>query len=235
MLVRDDDARRRSRRPSRAIRCGPRRGRASNQRKLSSGCGAAGRPARRRCSRRRVRSSRRRRRSACAALARRASSAPAVTGMRKRRGEEAAASERRLDFEISDRHEYSRYKLKGILSILNSDRKKPSRLWSSWTTAGPGREVGPARDVARSSRDSVHQLLLPLVRSGWVAAGRGRNGGYRRDARRARGDGPRGRLALRAGRGASPAPRTPRAAVPSATSTSRPSDATGMSLLRHGR
>ncbi len=29
------------------------------------------------------------------------------------------------------------------------------------------------------SRDSVHQLLLPLVRSGWVAAGRGRNGGYR--------------------------------------------------------
>ncbi len=29
------------------------------------------------------------------------------------------------------------------------------------------------------SRDSVHQLLLPLVRSGWVAAGRGRLGGYR--------------------------------------------------------
>ncbi len=29
------------------------------------------------------------------------------------------------------------------------------------------------------SRDSVHQLLLPLVRNGWVAAGRGRNGGYR--------------------------------------------------------
>ena len=29
------------------------------------------------------------------------------------------------------------------------------------------------------SRDSVHQLLLPLVRSGLVAAGRGRNGGYR--------------------------------------------------------
>jgi DNA-binding IscR family transcriptional regulator len=29
------------------------------------------------------------------------------------------------------------------------------------------------------SRDSVHQLLLPLVRSGWIAAGRGRHGGYR--------------------------------------------------------
>jgi DNA-binding IscR family transcriptional regulator len=29
------------------------------------------------------------------------------------------------------------------------------------------------------SRDSVHQLLLPLVRSGFVAAGRGRKGGYR--------------------------------------------------------
>jgi DNA-binding IscR family transcriptional regulator len=29
------------------------------------------------------------------------------------------------------------------------------------------------------SRDSVHQLLLPLVRRGWVAAGRGRLGGYR--------------------------------------------------------
>jgi DNA-binding IscR family transcriptional regulator len=29
------------------------------------------------------------------------------------------------------------------------------------------------------SRDSVHQLLLPLVRNGWIAAGRGRNGGYR--------------------------------------------------------
>ncbi len=29
------------------------------------------------------------------------------------------------------------------------------------------------------SRDSVHQLLLPLARRGWVAAGRGRLGGYR--------------------------------------------------------
>ena len=29
------------------------------------------------------------------------------------------------------------------------------------------------------SRDSVHQLLLPLVRNGWVVAGRGRLGGYR--------------------------------------------------------
>jgi DNA-binding IscR family transcriptional regulator len=29
------------------------------------------------------------------------------------------------------------------------------------------------------SRDSVHQLLLPLVRRGWVTAGRGRLGGYR--------------------------------------------------------
>jgi len=29
------------------------------------------------------------------------------------------------------------------------------------------------------SRDSVHQLLLPLVRVGWVSAGRGRLGGYR--------------------------------------------------------
>jgi DNA-binding IscR family transcriptional regulator len=37
-------------------------------------------------------------------------------------------------------------------------------------------------DLARAlslSRDSVHQLLLPLVRRGWVTAGRGRLGGYR--------------------------------------------------------
>jgi DNA-binding IscR family transcriptional regulator len=37
-------------------------------------------------------------------------------------------------------------------------------------------------ELARSltlSRDSVHQLLLPLVRNGWVVAGRGRLGGYR--------------------------------------------------------
>ncbi len=33
--------------------------------------------------------------------------------------------------------------------------------------------------VLSLSRDSVHQLLLPLVRSGWVVAGRGRLGGYR--------------------------------------------------------
>jgi|PlaIllAssembly_1097288.scaffolds.fasta_scaffold981145_1 DNA-binding IscR family transcriptional regulator len=39
-----------------------------------------------------------------------------------------------------------------------------------------------ATELARAlslSRDSVHQLLLPLVRSGWIAAGRGRTGGYR--------------------------------------------------------
>ncbi|MFI5180788.1 MAG: RrF2 family transcriptional regulator [Thermoanaerobaculia bacterium] len=35
-----------------------------------------------------------------------------------------------------------------------------------------------ARTLALS-RDSVHQLLLPLARGGWVAAGRGRLGGYR--------------------------------------------------------
>lgn len=35
-----------------------------------------------------------------------------------------------------------------------------------------------ARTLALS-RDSIHQLLLPLARSGWVAAGRGRLGGYR--------------------------------------------------------
>jgi DNA-binding IscR family transcriptional regulator len=37
-------------------------------------------------------------------------------------------------------------------------------------------------DLSRAlslSRDSVHQLLLPLVRRGWVTAGRGRLGGYR--------------------------------------------------------
>jgi DNA-binding IscR family transcriptional regulator len=37
-------------------------------------------------------------------------------------------------------------------------------------------------DLSRAlsiSRDSVHQLLLPLVRRGWVSAGRGRLGGYR--------------------------------------------------------
>ncbi len=33
--------------------------------------------------------------------------------------------------------------------------------------------------ILRLSRDSVHQLLLPLVRQGWVVAGRGRTGGYR--------------------------------------------------------
>ena len=39
-----------------------------------------------------------------------------------------------------------------------------------------------ATELARTlslSRDSVHQLLLPLVRGGWIAAGRGRLGGYR--------------------------------------------------------
>jgi len=37
-------------------------------------------------------------------------------------------------------------------------------------------------DLSRAlsiSRDSVHQLLLPLVRRGWLSAGRGRLGGYR--------------------------------------------------------
>jgi len=33
--------------------------------------------------------------------------------------------------------------------------------------------------ILKLSRDSVHQLLLPLVRQGWVVAGRGRTGGYR--------------------------------------------------------
>jgi DNA-binding IscR family transcriptional regulator len=45
--------------------------------------------------------------------------------------------------------------------------------------AGQGRVQQVMTFVNSLSRDSVHQLLLPLVRSGWVAAGRGRLGGYR--------------------------------------------------------
>ena len=45
--------------------------------------------------------------------------------------------------------------------------------------AGPDVPSGQLATWLNLSRDSVHQLLLPLVRNGWVAAGRGRNGGYR--------------------------------------------------------
>jgi DNA-binding IscR family transcriptional regulator len=38
---------------------------------------------------------------------------------------------------------------------------------------------GELSRVLTLSRDSVHQLLLPLVRKGWVTAERGRLGGYR--------------------------------------------------------
>jgi DNA-binding IscR family transcriptional regulator len=44
---------------------------------------------------------------------------------------------------------------------------------------GPDVPSGQLATWLGLSRDSVHQLLLPLVRSGWIAAGRGRNGGYR--------------------------------------------------------
>jgi DNA-binding IscR family transcriptional regulator len=70
--------------------------------------------------------------------------------------------------------------LKGHLSILNTRQKKAVQaLVELVYRAGPDVPSGQLAEWLVLSRDSVHQLLLPLVRSGWVAAGRGRNGGYR--------------------------------------------------------
>lgn len=45
----------------------------------------------------------------------------------------------------------------------------------------PSRELGSGEMARRLSlsRESVHQLLLPLVRAGFLVALRGRSGGYR--------------------------------------------------------
>ncbi|KAA0255176.1 MAG: Rrf2 family transcriptional regulator [Acidobacteria bacterium] len=45
----------------------------------------------------------------------------------------------------------------------------------------PERETSSAElaEALGTSRESVYQLLLPLVKAGYVRAGRGRNGGYR--------------------------------------------------------
>ncbi len=46
---------------------------------------------------------------------------------------------------------------------------------------GAGRDTSSA-ELAKAlglTRESVYQLLLPLVRAGYVDVGRGRNGGYR--------------------------------------------------------
>jgi DNA-binding IscR family transcriptional regulator len=69
---------------------------------------------------------------------------------------------------------------KGFLSILNTRQKKAVQaLVELVYRAGPDIPSSQLAEWLVLSRDSVHQLLLPLVRNGWVAAGRGRNGGYR--------------------------------------------------------
>ncbi len=63
---------------------------------------------------------------------------------------------------------------------MNERQKKALHAAVEVALAG-GRDVRSA-ELARAlglSRDSVYQLLLPLVRSGFVLAGRGRTGGYR--------------------------------------------------------
>ncbi len=69
---------------------------------------------------------------------------------------------------------------KGFLGILNTRQKKAVQaLVELVYRAGPDVPSSQLATWLVLSRDSVHQLLLPLVRNGWVAAGRGRNGGYR--------------------------------------------------------
>jgi DNA-binding IscR family transcriptional regulator len=76
-------------------------------------------------------------------------------------------------------HSYS-IKSKRILIILNIRQKKAIQaLVELVYRAGPDVTSTQLAEWLTLSRDSVHQLLLPLVRSGWIAAGRGRNGGYR--------------------------------------------------------
>jgi DNA-binding IscR family transcriptional regulator len=85
----------------------------------------------------------------------------------------------RVDFIVSRSIIKSIYR-KGILSILNTRQKKAVQaLVELVYRAGPDVPSGQLATWLNLSRDSVHQLLLPLVRNGWVAAGRGRNGGYR--------------------------------------------------------
>jgi DNA-binding IscR family transcriptional regulator len=86
---------------------------------------------------------------------------------------------RRVDFILSRSIIKSIYR-KGFLSILNTRQKKAVQaLVELVYRAGPDVPSGQLATWLDLSRDSVHQLLLPLVRNGWVAAGRGRNGGYR--------------------------------------------------------
>lgn len=58
-------------------------------------------------------------------------------------------------------------------------RKALDALLELGLTPGRDRSANDLAAALSMSRDSIHQLLLPLVRAGWVAAGRGRNGGYR--------------------------------------------------------
>jgi len=63
---------------------------------------------------------------------------------------------------------------------MNERQKKALHAVVEIALAG-GKDVG-STELARAlglSRDSVYQLLLPLVRTGLVLAGRGRTGGYR--------------------------------------------------------
>jgi DNA-binding IscR family transcriptional regulator len=77
-------------------------------------------------------------------------------------------------------HDCYSIKSKGILAVLNTRQKKAIQaLVELVYRAGPDVTSTQLAEWLDLSRDSVHQLLLPLVRSGWVAAGRGRNGGYR--------------------------------------------------------
>lgn len=63
---------------------------------------------------------------------------------------------------------------------MNERQKKALRAVVAIVAAG-GRDVRSAElaETLGISRESVYQLLLPLVREGLVIAGRGRTGGYR--------------------------------------------------------
>ncbi len=67
----------------------------------------------------------------------------------------------------------------GFSSILNHRQLKAIEALVELQHRSGGTSSTELARALALSRDSVHQLLLPLVREGWIAAGRGRLGGYR--------------------------------------------------------
>ncbi len=66
-----------------------------------------------------------------------------------------------------------------ISSILNHRQLKAIEALVELQHRGGDTSSAELARTLALSRDSVHQLLLPLVRGGWISAGRGRLGGYR--------------------------------------------------------